>query len=146
VVRQHIGLEQLQGSLQRRDPTVAKLGTPENPEIIEPGQRPRPTPARATSRLGTALRLIKTLVVVVAPAVLLDYALFSMLHQGWRDQNALAFLLGLLLVPMAALASTLALLAGPLLLLSLVFLSLGRAVSFNARPLGRFGGRFKLFN
>ena len=125
---------------------MAKLGTPENPEIIEPGVRPRRPVAPPLARLRTALKLLKSLIVVVAPALLLDSALLTLLIRGWREQNAILFLFGLLLVPMAALASTLALVAGPLLLVSLIFLVMGRAVGVSPRPFGRFEAQFKRFS
>ena len=124
---------------------MAKLGTPENPEVIEPGQRPRPSRPALPGRWAATFKILKTLVVLTAPALLLDYAFFSLILQGWREQNALSFLLGLVLVPMAFTASVLALFAGPLLLASLVMLVMGRAVTVNPRPLGRFSGPFKRF-
>ena len=118
---------------------MARLGTPENPEVIEPGANPRsrsssarPVTASALLRLRTALRLTKTLIVVCAPAVLFDYALASLLHRAFHEQSALSLLLAVVLSPPALIATGLAVLAGPLLIGSLIFLTLGRPVSYDA--------------
>lgn len=111
---------------------MAKLGSPENPEVISPGQAARPAAAAPPlARFKMITRLLGVLVIVLIPAVVFDWATLWMLREGWTAGNPLAWLLVVLLTPAAALSTGLALVGAPVVMLSLIFLALGRPVSIS---------------
>ena len=103
----------------RRSP---KIGTPENPEILEPGWESRPRASVAPSRVRTAGSLLRLMLLIALPATVLDWlcvGLFKMTLTSGADA-ALGWLLLIFFAPAAFLATCVAL----LLLLVLTFMVL----------------------
>jgi hypothetical protein len=102
-----------------------KLGTPENPEILMPGERPRVQ----HSRLPVILGLVRWAVVILTPVILADTLCYWLLELGRQPDGSLAWLfLALFALP----ALILNFIAGAVLLVlffSLLMLVMGRSVS-----------------
>jgi hypothetical protein len=117
--------------LHRQFLNTSPLGTPENPEILEPGERP--PKARQGGRLRLLFTLISALVMISAPAAFMIWACLWLIDMGTTyDGAAFAWLLLVLFAPI-----TLALAAGTfvidafLLLAIVATLSGRRAVVMN---------------
>ena len=74
---------------------MAKLGTPENPEIIEPGGSSVPS-----GRWSVALQILRILISVTLPAIGLDLLLAYFTHAAMNAGSILSWLgIFLLIVP-----------------------------------------------
>lgn len=102
-----------------------KLGTPENPEIIEPGQIYR-RPGQSTTK-WQAPRLFMTLIL---PAIFLDWICIGLIDMGMNSGSVVAWLLLLILAPPALMATFIAFITGATMTLFVI-------LSLFAKPLGR---------
>ena len=105
-----------------------KLGTPENPEILEPGEIPR---ERRPNRWTMMVSLLRWAVFLSLPAVLADYACYGLLQMGKEPGGLLAWvLLALLTIPamVLTLISAISLL---ILFLTLVLTLVGRPIQIS---------------
>lgn len=81
---------------------MARLGTPENPEIIEPGgsAAPNAAPSGLLNRWTMAGQILRILFSVTVPAVGIDMLMAYFTHTAMNDGSLLAWLgIFLLLVP-----------------------------------------------
>lgn len=109
---------------------MADIGTPENPEIIEPGQAPRQASSRpAPGRWTLFAQLLRVLVAVSLPAIAIDLIFGWMFHTAVNFGGVLPWL-GLVVMAPPALILTLVALAANLILWPVLILILsGRAVA-----------------
>jgi hypothetical protein len=102
-----------------------RLGTPENPEILEPFD-PHSAPPRP-SRLPIILSLVRTMLTLSVPAGLFLWMSIWLFHAG-SSGNPLAWLLLILTAPVTLVATLLAAAVDFMLLLVLIATLLGRPV------------------
>ena len=115
---------------RRRSP--ARLGTPENPEIIEPGQNPRRRPVGG-GRWHQALQILTWGILVAAPAFFFDSVFVWLIELARQDENPLVWLLTVLVAPLALVATLVALLALSVLTLFFIANLFGRSTIKLAR-------------
>lgn len=114
------------------------LGTPENPEIIEPGDRPRGEARTAIpGRWWTLLRLLRWMISVTLPAVLLDSICFWLFDAAHAGAGPFAWLLLAVFALPAALATLAAAAANIVLLVLFAGVLLGRDVRVGFQPILR---------
>ena len=111
-----------------------KTGTPQNPEIIEPGQTT--TAVASGGRIRRALGIILMMIKFTAPAFLIDSVCIWLIDLG--HSSVLAWLALLVLFLPALILSGLALLVNLFLFFALVATLSGRTVSAVQAPFARF--------
>ncbi len=120
---------------------MAEIGTPENPEIIEPGQAPRPSAKATVKRWPIVLQLLRVLIGVSIPAVAFALVFSWMFHTAVNFGGVLPWLGLVLLAPPALLLTIIAVAANLILWPVMILILSGKNV---ANPLNdqRFA-RFK---
>lgn len=133
-----------------------KIGTPENPEIIEPGQGPRPNyqgprpqyqaqgaqspfgSASPSGRFRRAFQLLSLMVKLSLPALFIDSACFWLMEMGRTEGGFFAWALLLMLALPAFFLTLIAVLSN--LLLGVLFIAtlLGKNIAVNQMPMMRF--------
>ena len=107
---------------------MAKLGTPENPEIIEPGAQTRPA-VTAPSRWGIVRQLLKVIVGVTVPALGFGMIFFWTLHTALNYGGVLPWLALVIIALPSFMIGTIALIANLALWPALIFILMGRSVA-----------------
>ncbi len=102
-----------------------KVGTPENPEIIEPGQSHR-LPQR--SRVRTVFQILSWMIAISAPAALLLMTCTWLIDVGLKPGGIFAWVLLFFFAPPTVVLSLVAVLADLVLSLFLVMTIFGRTV------------------
>lgn len=123
---------------------MADIGTPENPEIIEPGQRPSSAQARPTlpSRWAIASQILRILFAITLPAVGVDMVFAWAFNMALNQGGVVPLLLIMLFIFPALILTFVALVANAALWPALILVLLGKTT---ANPLSdqRFA-RFKI--
>lgn len=103
------------------------LGSPENPEIIEPGETPRAAQAApAVSRWALAAQVCMWIFSVSLPAAGLDLLVLWLMRLGWQSGSVLPlFMLCFIALP-ALLMTLTALVANVVLVPALFFILFGK--------------------
>lgn len=104
----------------------APLGSPENPEIIEPGQIYR----RPMPRNPLFLQAPRLFMMLILPAIVLDWLCYNLVELGMQSGGVVAWLLLLIIAPPALMATFVAVITGS-------FLTLFAFLAIFARPLRR---------
>ncbi len=121
----------------------APLGTPENPEIIDPreprGPRPEAKGPRNPGRFGVLSQLVMTMLKLALPALVLDVACYALFKSAFGG-NALAWIPLIFMVPVAGLLTLISILINAFLLVALLFVLAGKPVSMpqGGAPFFRF--------
>jgi hypothetical protein len=118
-----------------------KIGTPENPEIIEPGQSPRAPRAAGDGfgdRVGRALRILMMMIKFSVPAFFLDSVCIWLFDMGRTDGSVFAWLLLLLLIFPALILTGLAVVVDLFLTFAFLATLSGRAVNVVQAPFAKF--------
>lgn len=115
----------------KRQHNKAKLGTPENPEIIVPGEIRRPTPK--SGRFLGALQILSWMLAAAAPAFVFDSIFLWLFELSRQDGNPVTWLLLLLVSPLALVASLVAAILVSLLILAFIANLFGRTTIRLAR-------------
>ena len=102
-----------------------KVGTPENPEIIEPGQTHRP-PQR--SRVRTVFQILSWMIAISAPAALLLMSCTWLIDVGLKPGGIFAWVLLFFFAPPTVVLSLVAVVADLVLSLFLVMTISGKTV------------------
>lgn len=121
----------------------APLGTPENPEIIDPREprRPQAEPQGPASigRFTVLLQLVATMLRLAIPALALDVICYW-LFQSAMAGSGLAWLPLFFLAPVAGLLTLISILINGFLLMAVIFTLRGRTISMpqGGGPIFRF--------
>ena len=87
-------------------PRRPKVGTPENPEIIEPGQsRPMNSQSHRGHRLARSLQILTWMIAAALPAATLDSSCLWLWEIANQQHSVMAWMLLILLSPVAVLAT-----------------------------------------
>lgn len=106
---------------------MAELGTPENPEIIEPGERSSPRQDPALSRWALARQILRLLAAVTLPAIGVDLIFAFFAHTALNYGGVLPWL-GMILMILPAFLLTLVSAAANLVMWPALFMIVtGRA-------------------
>jgi hypothetical protein len=124
---------------------MAEIGTPENPEIIEPGGGQKSSrPQAALSRWPIARQIFRILVAVSLPAIGLDMICAWLFHTAVNYGGALP-VIGLVVLTIPALIFTLIAVAANLILWPALILILSGKATQNPLNDPRFA-RFRVIN
>jgi hypothetical protein len=107
---------------------MAEIGTPENPEIIEPGERPSPRAAApALTRWALARQILRVLASLTFPAMGVDLIFVLLAHTAMNYGGVLPWV-GMILMILPAFLLTLVTVVANLVLWPALFMILtGRA-------------------
>lgn len=124
---------------------MAEVGTPENPEIIEPGEAPKSArPQPTLSRWPIARQILRILLAVSLPAIGLDLICAWLFHTAVNYGGALP-VIGLVILVFPALIFTLIAVAANLILWPALVLILSGKATQNPLNDSRFA-RFRVIN
>jgi hypothetical protein len=103
-----------------------RIGTPENPEIIEPGG---PRRMHTPSRWRIILQMLGWMISLCLPAIFFDYICFWLIEIGRGPNGFLAWVLLILFAPPAVLFTLIAVFGNLFLSLAIVLTLFGRAIA-----------------
>lgn len=118
------------------------LGTPGNPEILEPGETPASPRLKQRGRLRLIFSLLTAMLVVSAPAIFTIWSCLWLIDMGTSQEGAaFAWLLLILFAPLTLVFTAGAFVIDSFLLLAILATLSGRtAVVMNFRNMGAPGG------
>jgi hypothetical protein len=115
-----------------------KIGTPENPEIIDPSQ-----PPRQSGRFAAIMQMLSWMVGISVPALIFDWVCLWLVETGRQPGGWPAYGLLILFLPPAVLLSLAAVMTNSILIFAILLTLLGRPFPVQ-RPVSRifFDRRF----
>lgn len=105
----------------------AKLGTAENPEILEPGEQIKDKVQ--ISRFRVAWQILKLMFWLALPALFFDWLCAGLIEMGSQPNGWFAWILLFFLVPPAAVMTLVAIIAEVFLIAVLGFIVSGRKIA-----------------